>query len=109
MYETHYQLPRFSRRGQKDLLADTVESLVGARSPDSFYFVLSGMQRGGNGKEYKNFDRNLPPGGDYQELEVNGPGDSRRIVVDMRTFDVFPTRDHYRTMTHAGRPGFANN
>jgi RHS repeat-associated protein len=102
--KTLTNLPAFSRVGRNDDLARLVDELVFSGSEDEFLFRLSQMKRGGKGKQYKNFDRNLPEGRRYEEFEVNGPQDSRRIVVDMDDYSIYPTRDHYETMTEAGRP-----
>ena len=100
------ELPVFERKGWKDPLADVVDELVCAPDANFFYFTLSGRERGGKGKTYRNRDGDLPQGGRYREYEVKGATDARRIVVDMDSLDVFVTRDHYDTMLYAGRPEF---
>jgi hypothetical protein len=102
-------LPVFERKGWKDPLADVVEELVYAPDMNFFYHVLSERQRGGTGKRYTNRDGALPVGGRYQEFEVKGAQDARRIVVNMDTCDVFATRDHYDRMHYAGSPDFFEN
>ena len=102
-------IEQFTRKNRNDLLADVVDELLGARTETEFYFLISQRLRGGNGKRYKNFDKNLPPEEDYSELEVNGSQDSRRIVYDTRNFNIFATRNHYRSMVYAGKPVFTQN
>lgn len=104
------ELPVFQRKKNKqDLMADVVDELLSSNSLNDFYFLIGQVQRGEKGKEYKNFENKLPLGGIYQELEVNGSQDARRIVVDMNEFDIFPTRDHYQTISYAGRAYFAQD
>ncbi|MEK6827711.1 MAG: ribonuclease domain-containing protein, partial [Nanoarchaeota archaeon] len=74
---------------------------------NEFLFLMGTQLRGGKGKRYKNYDRKLPLG-NYEELEVNGPHDSRRIVIDRDNFKIYATRDHYQTLMHAGKPNWAN-
>ena len=100
------EIQRFKPKQGKDLLASTVESLVNTTSEQEFYFLISQRLRGGKGKEFKDFNKIFPEGR-YQELEVNGSQDSRRIVIDMDEFKIYPTRNHYATMTFAGNPLWA--
>jgi len=101
------ELIKFKSKGRNDLLASSIESLVNSHSQNAFYFLISQQLRGGKGKTYKNFDKKLSSG-NYQELEVNGSQDSRRIIVDMSNFDIFATRDHYKTISYAGKPRWVN-
>ena len=96
-------LPTFMSKGRNDLLAGSIENLLNSQNRQAFYFLISQQLRGGKGKRYRNSDKRLPQG-EYQELEVNGSLDSRRIIVDMSTFELYATRDHYKTITYAGRP-----
>jgi hypothetical protein len=103
------ELSEFTRKGWKDPLADLVDELVCAPDMNFFYQILSERKRGGKGKSYTNRDGKLPNGGRYEEFEVNGAADSRRIVVDMDSLDVFATRDHYDRMLYAGSPDFKDD
>jgi len=90
-----------------DLLAESIDELLNSNSEKAFLFLIGQQLRGGKGKRYKNYDKLLPVRRAYQELEVNGPQDSRRIVIDTTSYDIYATRDHYQTMAHAGKPNWA--
>lgn len=54
------------------------------------------------GRIWRNREKNLPPGGNYHEFDVNPKVRGRnrgaeRIVVDYTTGKGWYTRDHYRT------------
>lgn len=54
------------------------------------------------GRIFRNREKNLPPGGNYHEFDVNPKVRGRnrgaeRIVVDYNTGKGWYTRDHYRT------------
>ncbi len=83
-----------------------VNSLLNSNCKNTFYVLMGQRLRNGRGKSYKNFEKKLPIG-HYQELEVNGPQDSRRIIVDTSNFDIYATRNHYETICYAGRPEWA--
>ncbi|MBU3941814.1 MAG: hypothetical protein KKF74_02780 [Nanoarchaeota archaeon] len=102
-------VPRFKAKQKKDLLADIVDELLSAPNESHFYCLISQRLRGGTGKPYQNRDNLLPEGGRYEELEVNGPADSRRIVIEMDTHELYVTRNHYQTMCYAGKPDFMNS
>ena len=93
-------LPKFEPKRKRDLLAESIENLKGTVSENEFYFLISNQLRG---KSFKNRNNQLP-NGRYEELEVNGSRDARRIIVDMDNFRIYATRDHYNTITYAGLP-----
>ena len=98
----------FKCKKENDLLARSVENLLMSNSEFEFLFLMGQQLRGEKGKKYKNYDKILPLEGDYHELEVNGPQDSRRIIVDKRDYSIFATRDHYKTVDYAGKPKWAD-
>ncbi len=102
-------VPRFKSKQKKNLLVDIVDELLSAPNERHFYCLISQMLRGGTGKTYQNREKLLPEGGRYEEFEVKGPEDSRRIVIEMDTYNLYVTWDHYRTMHHAGKPDFLNS
>jgi len=57
-------------------------------------------------KQSMNRQKLLPPNGRYEEFEVNGPQDSRRIVIDMDVKNIYSTRDHYQTMNYEGKANY---
>lgn len=97
------EIKNFEPKNKNDLLALAIAELKSSPNKNAFFYLMSQRLRAVKGKAYKNFDGNLPFG-NYQELEVNGSRDSRRIVVDMDNFNIYATRDHYQTMLCAGRP-----
>jgi hypothetical protein len=99
-------LPEFKRK-KNDLLAEVLDEFLNTDSEDKFYFLMGQRLRGGKGKTYKNMDERLPLGGFYQELEVNGPQDSRRIIIDTNKYHLYATRDHYQTICDVGIPNWA--
>jgi hypothetical protein len=94
---------KFKPQKGNDLLARSIEDLLNSRSENEFLFLIGSQLRGGKGKKYKNYDKKLPMG-DYEELEVNGPQDSRRIVLDKTNYELYATRNHYQTLMCAGKP-----
>jgi hypothetical protein len=100
-------IARFDPRADRKL-GRAVSELLASDSELMFLSLISPMIRGGKGKQYKNFSENLPMG-TYKELEVAGSQDSRRIVYDTQTFDIFATPNHYDTMYYAGKPAFADS
>lgn len=101
------ELQKFKRKKLKDLLATDIENLQNTLSEQELFFLISQKLRGGTGKIYKNFEQKLPSG-NYQELEVNDSKDSRRIIIDMDNFILYATRDHYKTISYAENPLWAN-
>jgi|GEM_PF-4514997 len=99
-------VPTFKIKQKKDLLADIVNELLSSTTESQFYYSISQRLRGKTGKSYQNRDKLLPEEGRYEELEVNGPADSRRIVINMDTHELYVTRDHYKTMCYAGKLNF---
>lgn len=100
---------RFKAKQKKNSLKDVVDELLSAPNETAFYHLISQRLRGKTGKTYQNRDQLLPKGGRYEELEVNGPKDSRRIIVEMDTCNLYVTWDHYRTIHHAGKPEFLDS
>jgi len=98
---------RFKAKQKKDLLVDIVNELLSAQNERRFYHLISQRARDGTGKTYQNREKLLPEGGRYEEFEVNGPEDRRRIVIEMDTGNLYVTWDHYRTMHYAGKPEFS--
>jgi hypothetical protein len=94
---------KFKPQKGNDLLARSIDDLLNSHSEQEFLFLVGQQLRGGKGKKYKNFDKKLPHG-NYEELEVNGPQDSRRIILDKESYELYATRDHYKTVMHAGKP-----
>ena len=96
----------FKAKQKKNSLKDVVDELLSAPNKTYFYYLISQRLRGGTGKTYQNRDNDLPEGR-YGEFEVNGPEDSRRIVIEMDTSEIYYTHDHYKTMHDAGKPEFS--
>jgi len=99
---------RFKAKQKKNSLNDVVDELLSAPNKTYFYYLISQRERGGAGKTYQNRDNDLPKGC-YREFEVNGSKDSRRIVIEMDTGEIYYTHDHYETMYCAGKPDFMNS
>ena len=90
-----------------DSLSDVVKSLTHISSAEEFIRLVGRFQMNKMCSPFGNYDRILPSGR-YAELHYVG-NKKERIVVNMTTFDIYPTRDHYCTFLHAGRPKFAQN
>lgn len=101
------KLPEFRAKNRHDLLAEFVDTLLRSSDENAFFFLMGQKLRGQKGKAYKNIDKKLPLEGDYQELEVTDSSDSRRLIVDTVNNDIYATRDHYKTISYAGRPIWA--
>ena len=99
----------FKAKQKKNSLKEVVDELLSAPNESAFYYLISTKLRGGTGKTYQNRDQLLPKGGRYEELEVNGPKDSRRIIVEMDSYDIYVTLDHYKTIHYAGKPEFLDS
>jgi hypothetical protein len=84
---------------KSDSLSKVVEDLLFSTSREEFDRKINKLK----GKaQFKNTGKQLPSG-NYIECYVTGSKNSGRIVIDKDTLDIYPTRDHYKTMTHAGR------
>ena len=99
---------RFKAKQKKDLLVDVVDELLSAPTERHFYYLISQRIRGKTGKTYQNRDNDLPEGR-YGEFEVNKSDREKRIVIEMDTYDIYVTWDHYRTMHYTGKPEFLNS
>jgi len=74
-------------------------------TPDSFFAQKAAMSRG---KTFENMEGYLPRGGRYEEFNVTPRKvDSRRIIVNLDSMDVFISLSHYNqgSFWYAGKVG----
>jgi len=99
---------RFKVKQKDDSLKEVVDELLSVKNETAFYYLISQRLRGKTGKTYMNRDNDLPKGR-YGEFEVNKSDHKERIVIEMDTYEIYSTDNHYETMHYEGKAGFLNS
>lgn len=89
---------------KKDKLTSLIKDLTCVSSAYEFIRLIGRMDMEGKCKPYRNSDNKLPRG-NYIEIHSIART-SERIVINLDTFEILPTRDHYTTFSSAGKPKF---